>query len=567
MINKHQFIPKKLGLFLTASLITGLMAGCAAVHKEVDDAIVLNDQDTSKIVKIAHMDDYKVVSKVKKSWVSESKPLPEVAQQQRLPLVFQSNFMNNTPGTVKVLEVLSRVAKEKGVQIRLSDELNAEQSMVPFGNGTANQQYAGSSTNIPSLPGMPMSLPGATGQKSTGASGMMVNPNLGKVNDLVYNGTLAGFLDILSNKMQASWKYENDRVLIYRYETRVFNIKALAGSGSTINGVTAAQSTSSSAGASGTSGSSTSATGTTSGNQTELTLKADLWKSVNDSVKVMLSSYGQTNFFASADLGTITITDTPAKLDKVGSYISGLNKDLGKQVSLQIAIYSIDLDNNDTVGIDWNIAFGSSQVGSTGGGAGTTNTTGLITAGASILTGPWSNSKFAIGALNKVGKTSVVTQGQLITMNRQTAPLQIMSQTNYLASISTTVTGSSGTSQTSLTPGSVVTGFSAYVTPKIEEDGDILVQFASGISDLKAINTYSSGGQTIQLPQTITRDFLQRVKLKSGQTMVLTGFEQATSQSKDSGVGNAKNIFTGGQQYADKNKSVLVIMITPFLVE
>jgi type IVB pilus formation R64 PilN family outer membrane protein len=298
-----------------------------------------------------------------------------------------------------------------------------------------------------------------------------------------------------------------------------------------------------------------------------MAMTLDLWKGIQESTKVMLSSYGKNNFYSSPDLGSITISDEPERLDRVASYIEDLNKDLSKQVTLNIVVYNVEIDEKDTVGVDWSSVWNSaaSKVGLSLGGL--TNTTGLQNAGLNILKGDMADSKFILGALNQVGKTSLVTRGQVMTMNRQTAPLQVVDETTYLAKITTTVSGTSGAAQQSLEPGTVISGFSTMVTPKIEDDGDVLLQFSGGISDLKALTSFSVGGNTIQLPQKSIRDFLQRVKLKSGETLVLAGFEQSADRSNDQGVGHSKNIFMGGKQFANAKRTSVVVLVTPRLAE
>jgi type IVB pilus formation R64 PilN family outer membrane protein len=151
-------------------------------------------------------------------------------------------------------------------------------------------------------------------------------------------------------------------------------------------------------------------------------------------------------------------------------------------------------------------------------------------------------------------------------MNRQPAPLQVVEETNYLAKVSVTTTTTSTT--TSIEPGNIVAGFSSTVTPKIEEDGEILLQFSGSLTELKELTTFTSpDGTSIQLPQKSLRDFLQRVRLRSGETMVMTGFEQARSTSTNAGVGHANNLLLGGKQDAQTKRNSLVVVITPYIID
>lgn len=525
-----------------------VLSGCAAIHEEVDRKVSIVEKETKNVVqsKPVRVGRDSLVKKENKTWVARRKPMLEIEEVVKLPDIFRTNFVSHNPGEISVVDLMSRVTGEKGVQIRMSPEVIES---VGQSSGSA------SSTDLPALPG---SLPSTT---NLGGSGTPA-PSYGNVvSNLIYDGPLSGFLDLLSSKMQLSWKYENSQVILYKYETQVFNVKALAGTGTITNGV--GGSSQSSGG-----GQQNAGTTTQARNQTAVTIESNLWKGIEDSVRIMLSPFGKNNFYASPDLGTITISDEPSRLDRVGTYLNELNKDLSKQVALHISIYNVEIEDKDTVGVDWNAVWRSASNGFNFGGLSLGADT-LQRAGVSILNGPWTDSSFVIGALNKVGKTSLITSGKILTMNRQAAPLQIIDETNYLAQITTTISGD-GLAQTSLEPGTVTSGFTTTVTPKIEDDGDVLLQFAGSLSNLKEITRFDVGGagnsQSIQLPQKSVRDFLQRVKLRSGETLVLTGFEQESNNSKDEGVGNSKNLLLGGKQFASGKRLSVVIFVTPYII-
>jgi type IVB pilus formation R64 PilN family outer membrane protein len=539
--------------------IAVLLQGCASIHEKVDVAVQKSADDVAQIAKASDpiSTATPIVSKVKGSWVSLKKPMVELPKAEPLPAVFQTDYAYDYPGSVKVFEIVSALSRQKGIQVRFAPELLSKSG--PSGSSSA---LGGSSSSLPALPS---SLPQQQGSASSAAATPFPTaPGVSStmsVEDIKFKGNVAGFFDLLASKMQVSWKYERGQVTLYKYDTRTYNIKALAGKGSSFSTVGASSgSSSSSSGTSGTSGS------TSTQNRTNMTLESDLWTGIQQSVRIMLSDAGRNNFYASADLGTITITDEPERLEKVNKYLEDLNKDLGRQVTMHLAIYNVEIDESDTVGVDWSAIWGSGAgdlAASFGGMTSSTGTT-LQNIGINVLKGPFANTKFILGALNKMGKTSLVTRGQIMTMNRQSAPLQVVDEVSYLAKTTTTTTTTS--TSTSMEPGVVITGFSTTVTPKIEPDGDILLQFSGDISDLKSLDSYSSNGSSIQLPQKSVRDFLQRVRVRSGDTLVLTGFEQSVNRSKDQGIGSSKNVLAG-QQFANGKRVSIVIVVTPYVMD
>jgi type IVB pilus formation R64 PilN family outer membrane protein len=157
------------------------------------------------------------------------------------------------------------------------------------------------------------------------------------------------------------------------------------------------------------------------------------------------------------------------------------------------------------------------------------------------------------------------TSASVTTLNNQPVPVQVATQQGYLASISTTNTANVG-SQTSLTPGTVTTGFNMTLLPHVLDDGTVLMQFYTNLSSLIALQPVSSGGSnplTIQTPEIDTRNFLQRVAMKSGATLVISGYEGTNDNLTSRGIGKAENYVLGGGFGASRSRDIIVILITP----
>ena len=72
---------------------------------------------------------------------------------------------------------------------------------------------------------------------------------------------------------------------------------------------------------------------------------------------------------------------------------------------------------------------------------------------------------------------------------------------------------------------------------------------------------------TVQLPKMQLRGFMQEIAMKSGSTLVLTGFEQVVDTVNSSGIGEAKINLLGGRAYDKTRRDVMVILITPEVLE
>lgn len=378
------------------------------------------------------------------------------------------------------------------------------------------------------------------------------------VTALNYSGTIAGFFDTVAARYGLNWKASNGRILFFRADTRVFTIKAVPGNSSLKTLITTS-------GATGGVGSSNES----SVNSTELSV----WGAMEAGVKGMLSSTGKVS--VSPALGTITVTDNPEVLERVARFVDAQNASLARQVAVNVQVLSVTLNESDEYGINWNAVYqalsgnyGLSLKNAFLSSAGSTGVSLQIPSSPSSQGYQrWAGSEALISALSSQGKVSIMTSASAVTLNNQPVPLQVGRKTSYLAASTTTVNGADTGATTSLTPGSLTTGFSMTVLPHILDDGKVLLQYAMDISSLLSMYTVTSGDASIQVPDVETRNFLQRVSIRSGDTLVLAGFEQTESSANKSGSGNASNAVLGGGAKGKDSRNVIVVLVRPVVVE
>lgn len=393
-----------------------------------------------------------------------------------------------------------------------------------------------------------------------------------------HSDSLASFFDIVTSRLGLSWRYEDSKVIIYKYETRTFRLKALPGAANlTATVSTTASVTGSSSGATGStggssdssssssgSGGSTSTNGSSSnsgsGSQNATMRSAiDIWTEIEKTITSMLSKEGKV--VMSPSTSSITVTDTGEVMSRVSKYINERNRSLGKQVVINARVYSVAINDQNQNGIDWNIVYETTKGAislSTGFAGSAANALA-----ASVLNNSsrFNGSEVVVRALSDQGKVSLVTSASVTTLNSMPVPVQVARQTGYLASVSTTSVANSGTTQ-ALTPGTLTTGFSMNLLPIVYDDGEVLLHYALSISDLAGLTSVGSGGDQIQVPEVNTRNFMQRASLRSGQTLILSGYERESNQWDVNGVHKGVTALGGGYQ-SEKHKEVIVIMLTP----
>jgi type IVB pilus formation R64 PilN family outer membrane protein len=273
--------------------------------------------------------------------------------------------------------------------------------------------------------------------------------------------------------------------------------------------------------------------------------------------------------------GTVTVTDRPEVLSRIGRYLDAENKKLTQQILLNVKVFSVTLTDKDSAGIDWNLAYKAASA-TTGFKMSNGFTTGMdtsaVTGNVGVLDGAFAGSTAIIKALSQQGRVSVVTSPSVTTLNLQPVPVQVARQTGYVASISTTNTANIG-STSSITPGTVTTGFNMDLLPSVMPNKELLLKYSINISSLIRIRSVSGGGADdetashIEVPELDNRIFSQKVRLKSGSTLILSGFDQTSESGNKSGVGSSWNMLMGGGASRETNRDVIVVMITPIIQE
>lgn len=381
-------------------------------------------------------------------------------------------------------------------------------------------------------------------------------------NDFRHNDTLASLLDKLTSRTSMSWRYSGNQVEMYKFDTRVFHLAALPGTTEFKAGIgTKSQSSASS-------GSATVGASSNSGHELKIENKVKFWESIEAQIKQMLTPDGKMSF--SESTSSVTVTDTQVALSKVDAYIKGINENKQKQVFVMVEVYSVDSAESDRSGVNWGVVYNNIsknyKVSFANGEQSSNGISGL----SSMLIDPSISpvdgltvQGAVLDALSTQGSSSLVTSVSATTVSGEPVPVHVTKEVTYLASSTTTAT-SNGT-MTTLNPGSITTGFSMNIFPKVMGSDSIFMQAAIDISSLDAMKSITSNSSTIQMPERSIRSVLQKLYIKPGQTLVLGGFQRVEDGFSEGSIGDLP-VGAGGNRASSKKRTTLVIMITPQLI-
>ncbi len=369
-----------------------------------------------------------------------------------------------------------------------------------------------------------------------------------------YRGPLSGLLDEVASRFGLWWKYEKGEVHFYKFITKTFVIYTLP-TQQTLNNTIGGSSTDSGSGGSSSINMSTQA-------------NLEFWNNISSSITSMIG--GDAQMAIDSTNGTIVITATPTDIRKVAKFVNEQNARLAKQVAISVKVLQVNVSDNDTFGLDVNAMFndGGTSLGLVSPNTGISDdVTKNLTLG--IMPGNW-NINASIQALSKRNTTNLVTSGTVTTMNNKPAPIQVVKKQNYISEITKTNSGGDSDSyDLSTETEEIETGFTMMVLPRVLDHGRLLLMFNLTLSDLLELQkvTISNSGEYIQNPVIESRGFSQEVSLKSGESLVLTGYERVENTAEKTGVGSADNSLLGGGAVAGKTRTILVIILTPVVLE
>ena len=401
-----------------------------------------------------------------------------------------------------------------------------------------------------------------------------------------YEGKLSGFLDQVAARFNLWWRYQNNEIVFYQMETRIFTFYALpttSNLSATIGGT--------SSGGDG---------GNTSTNL-DSSIETNFWEEVESTVTAMIPENAQIT--SSKTNGTITVTASPYTLQRVAQYVRSMNDKLSRQVAISVKVLQVTLTDEEQIGLNLNlvtsalskrIGFDIATTTALTAASGSTDslTMGLVqpdasgnwltdqsspwnklwkqnyilkettnAAGETIYEwvpntdSPYSATSAVIDAISKQGATSLVTSATVTTLNNKVAPVQVSTETSYIASTEMTV--QDGITTITPTTGTVNAGFTMEVLPRILDHGRLLLMFTMTITELTKMETVTTGQSMTQLPTVETRGFVQEVAMVSGSTLILSGFEKVQSSNE-----RTKGV-TGMRKKSDKDRNVLVVLLTP----
>ena len=431
---------------------------------------------------------------------------------------------------------------------------------------------------------------------------MLLHPDVGgRISLNLKDVTVFEALEAIREIYGYDYKMDSARIYIQplTLQTRIFQVNYLTGQRAGSSSLRVNSGSVSDAPAGGTPGAAAPAGGTARIQDTSkvtMTSSSDFWEELGKALSAIVGNEKGRNVVISPMSGVIVVRAMPEELRNVTAYLKAAQISIERQVMLEAKIVEVQLNNSFQSGVNW-AAFKNNPNSSTSAGqlspgaslatAGAISN-GAITSvpGASLALGAgqaagalfglaFQTSNFAalLSFMETQGNVHVLSSPRIATLNNQKAVLKVGTDEFFVTNVSTTTTtGTATTSTPSVTLQPFFSGIALDVTPRIDENGEIILHVHPSVSLVSTVNkTVSIGGvnggdYTLPLASSSISETDSIVRVRDGQIVAIGGLmRQATFDERSGLPGLPKILFGQTKQRSEKRE--LVILLKPTIVD
>ena len=438
---------------------------------------------------------------------------------------------------------------------------------------------------------------------------MLLHPEVsGSISLNLKDVTVLEALEAIREMYGYDYKLDGARIYIQplTLQTRIFQVNYLTGLRSGTSSLRVSSGSVSDSPTGGTPGTTTTTSATSRGldsSKVSMTSSTDFWDELEKSLQAIVGSEKGRSVVVSPMSGVIVVRALPDELKNVAAYLKASQISIERQVILEAKIVEVQLNDGFQSGVNWaafknspNSATSIGQIGSGGtlapsvagvasviGGGGSltsipgTNLANAATPGGGTLFGlAFQTSNFAalINFLESQGNVHVLSSPRIATLNNQKAVLKVGTDEFFVTNVtSTTTTGTATTTTPSVTLQPFFSGIALDVTPRIDQNNEIILHIHPSVSLVSTVNkTVDIGGTggTLNLPlaSSSVSETDSIVRARDGQIVAIGGLmRQATFDDRSGLPGLSKSSPLFGQTSQRSEKRELVILLKPTVVD
>jgi len=366
-------------------------------------------------------------------------------------------------------------------------------------------------------------------------------------------------LDIVSRRLGVLWRYQDRALEFYRTETRVFDVRALTLSAHADARLGRAANSKSG--------------GFDNSSRTSL-VGTD--QHVLLAIKQRLEPFLTRAAIIAAQPGastSIVVTDTPEVLKEIAQYLEKENRILTRRVRLIFEEITLVTHRDAEFGLDWDTIWEQGKLAASL----SSSLVGASVTGATATFGarPTASvrSQAVLRALSKYGTVLRHVTIPVLTLNRRPVTHAVRTTFSYIDQVKSTQNADNGHSPTRTGLGSVsvsqkeeTVGAFLTLVPDAQENGQVLLSVAYDNTVAQPLKSVVVGdpGSRLQIQQ-ITIDghgTVQQVALKTGQPMLISGFDSKQDESDRSRLTPESALVLGGADRSRQSRTATLIMVT-----
>ena len=284
--------------------------------------------------------------------------------------------------------------------------------------------------------------------------------------------------------------------------------------------------------------------------------------------------------------GVISVYANGVQQQKVQAFIDQVTANSKRQVLIEVTVVEVQLNDSYQAGVDWSRVSANGGLGKDGISIINTLTGGNLST-APVYTMKYNNfdtdgSGFsaAVKMLSQFGDTKVLSTPRIMALNNQTDMLKVVDERVYFSLSQDIIEASSNNAARSTITSEIKTvpvGFIMSVTPQISDNSNVSMNVRPTITRILGYVVdpaprLSEFGQDFDnlVPEIHVSEIESLLEVADGQTVVIGGLMQDTSQKKRDGVPLLSRLPGIGDLFSYRDdavhKSELVLFLRPTVI-
>ncbi|MDF1874953.1 hypothetical protein JHD48_04315 [Sulfurimonas sp. SAG-AH-194-I05] len=307
------------------------------------------------------------------------------------------------------------------------------------------------------------------------------------------------------------------------------------------------------------------------GSMQTVTLKVPSLDGLSEKITEALTSLGAIGVTHDSITSSITFSAREKEYIDVMNYLSVLRNNL-YVIEYDIAIYDVELKDNYSLGINWDIIPKVSKelgiVSKTSSSFGSVSATSTTASFGTLLNSTQYTASLLVESLSIFGKVESIQKPKLLGIAGTDVILIDGLSETYIKELKTTSIGNNSV-QTSTVSDTVLSGLKVTLNSNIM-DTTVITNIELDLNEIVGYSTFTVNGSSYSQPRLRTKKIKNTMRVQPGVPIVISGLFK---HKKDKGYKGIPGLdrtaakLLGGSEYDGNTKTEMVIIVTPRVIK